>query len=143
MKRKPTHVSFDDITRPMTEEEFAKIELAIRSMRLAKDSGDTVPDNDEFVITDFKNKIGGLMFMQTMVTETYKTCYVEADFKREGTNFPRILARFDVPMDETVEIFRSVCCSETNPDFSEWPDETEGWEEAARKRKAEKEKKDK
>lgn len=114
-------LSLEDQKRPMSAEDFAEIELAIRSMRCNPD-----PEGyDDFVVVDFKNEINGLRFIQTTSTESYKKCFIEVAFSRGKGVFPRLLAKYNLPVEETVKIFRDVCCSEKNPDFSEWKDNTE------------------
>jgi len=114
-EREATQFIFENRKRPMNEEEFADVELAIRSLRdMAY----------EHVLVDFSNKIEKLDFIQSCSTESYKSCYIEVAFIREGKDFPQIFAVEDVPVDKTVDIFKSICCSEITPDLSEWKDRT-------------------
>ena len=118
--REATQFIFENKTRPMSEEDFADVELAIRSLRDM--TGD---DEYEFVVVAFENHIDKLDFIQSYATESYKTCYIEIGFLREGKDFPQIFAIDEIPVDRTVEIFKSICCSEINPDLSEWKDKTQ------------------
>ena len=103
-ERKISQFEYRDISRPMSEEDFADIELAIRSLR---------DKSYEHLIVDFPNKIGKLDFIQTYSTESYKSCYVEIGFIKEEKDFPQIFTTRgdDISVDRTVEIFKSICCS--------------------------------
>lgn len=118
-EREATQFIFEDRHRPMEAEEFADVELAIRSLRDM--TGD---DEYEFVVVSFDNKLDGLDFIQAYAKESYTICYIEIGFLREGKTFPRIMAIDDIPVERTVEIFKSVCCSDILPDLSGWQDKT-------------------
>lgn len=134
LKHKLRQITLEDQKRPISAEDFAEIELAIRSMRCNPD-----PEGyDDFVVVAFKNEINGLRFIQTTATESYKTCLMEIGFARKGRTFPRLLRKSDLTVDDTVNIFRSVCCSSENPDFSEWKDVTEDVLEAIRQKEQKK-----
>ena len=120
-ENKLRQLTFKGQKRPMSEEDFVDIELAIRSMRCNPDSEGYA----DFVVVDFENEIKGLLFIQTLSMESYKKCFIEVAFSRGKDVFPRLLAKYDLPVEETVKLFRDVCCSEKNPDFSEWKDNTE------------------
>ena len=117
--REATQFIFEDTIRPLNDEAFANIELAIRSLRdMTKD------DKYEFIVVAFKNIIENLDFIQAHAVKSYKTCYIELGFLRKGKKFPQIFALDDMSIEETIAIFRSVCCSLYNPDLSEWKDKT-------------------
>ena len=118
-ERAATQFIFEEKTRPMNQEEFADIELAIRSLRNLR-----AEDEYEFIVVDFKNKIEKLDFIQALSIESYITCYIEIGILREGKNFPQILTLDEIPVEETIEIFRSICCSTENPDLTRWKDRT-------------------
>ena len=119
-ERKAIQFIFEDKTRPMNQEDFADIELSIRSLRNLR-----AEDKYEFIVVAFKNKIEKLDFIQAYSVESYKICYLEIGFIREGKQFPQIFALNDVPVNEAVEIFRSVCCSMENPSLTRWKDRTD------------------
>ena len=119
-ERPATEFLFENKIRPMNEENFADIELAIRSLR------DMTPINEyEYIVVSFKNRIKKLDFIQAYSSESYKVCYIEMGFKRTGKEFAQIFAIENVPIEKTVEIFKSVCCSKENPDLKDWEDVTE------------------
>ena len=120
MKNRSRIYNLKNQIRTMNEEQFADIELKLRSLR----TEDLAPE-DEFIVIDFKEKYDGLIFIQAMSVKSFKACRVEIAFERKGKNFPAIFARNDVPIDETVEIFKSVCCSVSKPDLSDWQIATE------------------
>ena len=127
-------ITLEDKKRPMSADDFAEIELAIRSMRCNPD-----PEGyADFVVVSFKTEINGLLFIQSLSMESYKKCFVEVAFSRGGKYFPRLLAKYDLPVEETVKLFRDVCCSEKNPDFSEWKDNTENIQEVIEERERKK-----
>ena len=118
-EREATQFIFEEKTRPMNQDDFTDIELAIRSLRNLR-----AEDEYEFIVVDFKNKIEKLDFIQAYSVESYKICYIEIGFIREGKQFPQIFALDDIPVEETIEIFHSVCCSTENPDLTRWKDRT-------------------
>lgn len=105
--------------RPMNEEQFADIELYLRSLRTHKPAPE-----DEFVVVGFETVYNQLLFIQAMSVESFRKCRVEIGLERKGKSFPQIYAKNSVPIDTVVSIFRDVCCSTNNPDFSEWIDDT-------------------
>lgn len=106
--------------RPMHDEQFADIELRIRSLRT-----EDLADEDEFIVVDFKKKLGSILFIQAMSVESFSKCRVEIAIEREGKSFPKIYARNDVPVNEVVQIFRRICCSADSPNLESWEYVTE------------------
>ena len=133
-KNELRQITLEDQKRPMSAEDFAEIELAIRSMRCNPD-----PEGyADFVVVSFKTEINGLLFIQSLSMESYKKCFVEVAFSRGGKDFPRLLSKYNLTVDETVGIFRTVCCSVETSDFSEWKDNTENIQEAIEERERKK-----
>ena len=106
--------------RPMTEEQFADIELKLRSLRT-----EDLADEDEFIVVDFETKYDGLMFIQAISEESFKTCHIEIGLERKVKKFPKLLGKNEVPIDKTVEIFKQICDSIALPDLADWQDITE------------------
>ena len=104
----------------MSDEQFADIELKIHSLRTEK-----LADEDEFLVVDFKTKLGSVLFIQAMSVESFRKCRVEIAIEREGKSFPKISARNDVPVNEVVQIFRRICCSADSLNLEGWEYATE------------------
>lgn len=114
--REATSFEFRDIKRPIDDDKFSDIELALNSLRDMK---------YEHCIVEFSNSIDNLDFIQTASMESYKTLHIEWGYKREGKSFPRLIAKDNVPVAEGIRIFKSICCSTENIDISDWEDITQ------------------
>lgn len=113
-EREATELKLEDVPRPMSEEQFRKIELALRSMR---------DRDDEFVVVGFADVIEGMDFIQAASMESYKQCVIEIGYTKDWKH-RKMYRRTPVPINETVEIFRSVCMTRKNPDTLGWKDIT-------------------
>lgn len=106
----------------MTAQRFCDIELELRSMRTTDDMprGSEVA---EYVTVAFKNIFNNLDFIQAASDLSYKICVVEVGFFA-GKKKRKQYSLKNVPIDDTVEIFRKTCMTREAPDLTEWVDIT-------------------
>lgn len=110
-ERKASFFLFEKEPRPLTEERFADVELAIRSLRDMA---------NECIVVDFKDKYNDLGFIQAVATVDYKEYHIEIGFDIPNKKVPDIYVNENVSLDETLEIFRNVCTKTDMPSLEGW-----------------------
>ena len=109
--REPSFFLFENEPRPMNEERFADVELAIRSLRDME---------NECIVVDFKDKYDDLGFIQAVATVDYKEYHIEIGFDIPDKKVPDIYVNEYVSLEDTLEIFRQVCTKPDKPSLEGW-----------------------
>ena len=75
---------------------------------------------DECIVVDFKDKYNNLSFIQAVATVDYTEYHVEIAFDVPGKKNPDIYINENVPLEETLNIFKQVCTKTDMPSLEGW-----------------------
>lgn len=109
--REASFFLFEKEPRPMNEDRFADVELAIRSLRDMA---------NECIVIDFKDKYDNLGFIQAAATVDYKEYHIELGFDFPDKKVPDIYVNENVSVEETIQIFKDVCMKIEKPSLEGW-----------------------